>query len=101
MSTWKRFGKYESRINLLWGIFFVVAAAISIYYVARAESGEPLAGIITGAWIIVPPVLFWAEWYYLIDHTIKGNSEYGKNGIDVKRNAWTGVSILLALLFTR
>ena len=101
MSTWKCLQPYESHINRIAGLASAVFAIASIIAVATLAPKTLVPGIITGAWIIIPPVVFWAEWYLLIDHTIDGNSEHSKNGIDIKRNIWAALSVLLILLYTR
>ncbi|MEM1186694.1 MAG: hypothetical protein AAGI53_17030 [Planctomycetota bacterium] len=95
----KKYASSQKFINTAAGVGALVLAIASIVIVATGWGGRFASGLITGLWIVLVPTCFWFEWYVLINHDIEGNSQRAKDSIDINRNIWAGVGVLLALLF--
>jgi hypothetical protein len=78
------------------GVLGVVAAIFSLFATSAQEETRQL---ILAAWVILPPIYFWLEYYFLCDKIPPKELEEYKMFRELSRDVWAGIAAALAVAY--
>jgi hypothetical protein len=82
------------------GLLALASLVVAVLHRAHIhELSEPARYIITGFWVIMPPIWFWTEWAWISARIDADERDRIKHPHDLARNIWLAlVAILVGLL---
>ncbi len=92
--------KYISTICVLSTIAAIISLIIALFQNISGCKNNILGYCIVSAWVLLPPIWFWAEWVYLTGEKIeKDEQDRIKHLHDLSRNIWLALIAVLIVAF--
>jgi hypothetical protein len=91
--------KWVVPISWLSGLLAVGSLMIAGLQRASPRFADWFCLSVVGFWVLVPPVWFWFEWYYLCRQLPLGERDRIKHLHDLARNIWLALVAVLVVLF--
>ena len=85
-----------------WAAGTLAIASLVVALIARHNDGifclsrEIAAGVVIGAWVVLPPLFFWVDWVF---YTTTDEESRAKHTHDLARNIWVALVLVLTALF--
>ena len=101
MKVWnKDLADHELRAYRWSAVIASIGAVLGLALVIAFPKPSVIGAATVGAWLLLPPIVFWYEWFFLVDHKIPEKASRAKDDIDIKRNIRAAVGVLLAIIYT-